>query len=241
MDQKFPLLLLICIVAALGAGCTTHTPSDGASRETGTLPPVAVSSPAVSLPATPGCTRDEECVPSTCCHPTRCTNAANRGACNEMCTMNCAGPLDCGAGSCGCVRGTCSIVPASASGTTATAIRIVPSPRGYSPMMSSTPGIRLNITATGFTAADAIFSWNTTYGEFLSWNSPDYLVRRQTDAVQNHGEDLYWSFTDKPASNATPVTISVTARDPGSGTLLGTSQLILAWVGDYAVTVQDIR
>jgi hypothetical protein len=108
-------------------------------------------------------------------------------------------------------------------------------------MMSSTPGIRLNITTAGFTAAEAIFSWNTTYGEFFSWNSPDYRVLRQTGAVQNHGEDLYWSFTDKPAPDATPVTISVTARDPGSGTVLGTSQLILVWIGDYAVTVRDIR
>ena len=31
--------------------------------------------------------------------------------CTLMCTMVCSGPLDCGAGSCGCVNGRCSVVP----------------------------------------------------------------------------------------------------------------------------------
>ena len=105
--------------------------------------------------------------------------------------------------------------------------------------MSSVPGIGLTPAATGFTAAEAEFSWNATYGEFLSWRAPDYTVTNLKDPVTNHGEELYWSFTDKPASATIPVTITVVAKDPGSGAILGTTRVMLTWDGDYAVIVQD--
>ena len=78
--------------------------------------------------------------------------------------------------------------------------------------MSSTPGTACS-AATGFSAADAVFSWNATQGEFLSWSAPDYTVIPLKDPVTNNGHELYWSFTGKPASSA-PVTITVTAEDP---------------------------
>jgi hypothetical protein len=37
----------------------------------------------------------------------------------------------------------------------------------------------------------------------------------------------------------TPVTITVVAKDPGSGAIRGTSRVTLTWDGDYAVIVQD--
>jgi hypothetical protein len=244
MDMRIPALVLVCIAAVFIAGCTTPQPPVGATLPgPGTLSPTVVSTPVVSPPAVQTCTRDEDCVPAGCCHPTSCTVAADKGVCNELCTMHCAGPLDCGAGSCGCVRGACLVVPARATPPlpeNVTSLHIAASPRRYSPLMSSTPGVGLTSTATGFTAADAVFSWNASYGEFLSWNAPDYKVSPLQNPVTNHGEELYWSFTDKPASTATPVVITVTARDPGSGTILGTSRITLAWDGDYAVTVQDI-
>lgn len=158
--------------------------------------------------------------------------------------MNCAGPLDCGAGSCGCVRGSCRVVPGPANlhpAEIGTALNVTASPSRYSPIMSSTPGIRLTPNASGFVTSDAIFTWNASYGEFLSWNAPDYKVNQLKNPVTNHGEELYWSFIDKPASDTTPVVITISAQDPGSGTVLGTSTVTLAWDGDYAVTVQDIR
>jgi ABC-type Fe3+-hydroxamate transport system substrate-binding protein len=120
-----------------------------------------------------------------------------------------------------------------------TSIHITATPQRYSPTMSSTPGIGLTVTPSGFTAADAVFSWNASYGEFLSWNPPDYKVIPLNDPVTNHGEELYWSFTDKPVSTATPVIITVVAKDPDTGTVIGTSQTDLAWDGDFAVTVQQ--
>jgi hypothetical protein len=114
-------------------------------------------------------------------------------------------------------------------------------PQRYSPIMSSTPGIGLEPLITGFSPQDATFTWKATYGQFLSWNSPDFNVTQRGDSASNHGEKLYWSFTDKPSTTGTPVTITVTATDTGSGRVLGSSAITLAWDGDYAVTVQEIE
>jgi hypothetical protein len=107
--------------------------------------------------------------------------------------------------------------------------------------MSSTPGIGLTPNITGFTQGSARYMWNATYGQFLSWNAPDYTVNPRGATLTNNGEKLYWSFTDRPVSPAIPVSITVTAEDKASGQVLGTSTVTLAWDGNYAVTVQNIE
>jgi len=58
------------------------------------------------------CSKDEDCVPATCCHPQSCTTKEKAPKCEKMiCSMECSGPLDCSAGSCGCVEGKCEITP----------------------------------------------------------------------------------------------------------------------------------
>jgi len=59
------------------------------------------------------CTNDSQCVPAQCCHPTSCINAAYKEVCTELCTLECKGPIDCGAGHCACVDGTCKVIPGS--------------------------------------------------------------------------------------------------------------------------------
>jgi hypothetical protein len=109
-------------------------------------------------------------------------------------------------------------------------------------MMSSTPGIGLTPKVTGFSAADATFEWNATFGRFLTWDAPDYMVHDIGNPVANNGGKVYWTFIDKPASTKDPVTITVTARDIArKGVILGSSVVTLSWDGDYAVYVQDIR
>jgi hypothetical protein len=242
MDPKVIGLLVICIAAISVAGCTTHS----------SVPVGTTTVPASLSPATPAataspvqvaeCMRDADCVPAECCHASSCTALAAKRPCNLLCTASCEGPLDCGAGSCGCVNGKCSVVPAS-SATPApgghTGITIKASPLRYSPIMSSTPGIGLEPVVTGFSIQDASFAWKATYGQFLSWNSPDYTVNQLGDTVSNHGEKLYWSFTDRPPSTDTPVTITVTATDASSGHLLGSSTVTLAWEGNSTVTVSQ--
>jgi hypothetical protein len=156
--------------------------------------------------------------------------------------MVCSGPLDCGAGSCGCVNGKWSVVSrvsARYAPALYTDITVIASPQRYSPVMSSTPGIGLELTAVGFPPENATFAWKATYGHFLSWNSPDFRVIQLGDSATNHGEKLYWSFTDKPSSWATPVIITVTATDTASGYLLGSSTVTLVWVDNYSVIVRE--
>jgi hypothetical protein len=62
------------------------------------------------------CIADSDCVPEQCCHPTSCITRAFKGVCTELCTNVCSGPIDCGAGHCGCINGTCSVAPGPASG-----------------------------------------------------------------------------------------------------------------------------
>jgi hypothetical protein len=57
------------------------------------------------------CIDDSDCVGATCCHPTSCINKAYKGVCNVLCTQVCQGPLDCGAGHCGCVNNRCTVIP----------------------------------------------------------------------------------------------------------------------------------
>jgi len=94
-----------------------------------TLPSLPPSVPLGQLPATTtvttagggadvrSCTTNADCVPEQCCHPTSCVNGAYKGVCNELCTNVCSGPLDCGAGHCGCINGRCSVAPGQASAT----------------------------------------------------------------------------------------------------------------------------
>ena len=140
----------------------------------------------------------------------------------------------------GCSGDVCSFVPSSTAPVNRTSLRIEASPLRYSPMMSSTPGIGLTPDATGFNASAALFTWNASYGQFLSWNAPDYTVNQLGRTASSHGGKLYWSFTG-PASTAEPVVITVSAKDPATGAVLGTSTVTLAWDSDNAVTVKDIQ
>jgi polar amino acid transport system substrate-binding protein len=56
------------------------------------------------------CSVDSDCVPEQCCHPTSCIKQSFKGECTELCTAVCEGPIDCGAGHCGCVNGTCQVL-----------------------------------------------------------------------------------------------------------------------------------
>ena len=58
------------------------------------------------------CVSDEECVAASCWHASECvleSKAPNFSG--SFCSMVCSGPLDCGAGSCGCVDNKCAVVP----------------------------------------------------------------------------------------------------------------------------------
>ena len=139
------------------------------------------------------------------------------------------------------VPSTCSADAGVCTLAITRSVRIEAAPQMYTPLMSSTPGIGLTPNVTGFNPADAEFTWNASYGEFLDWSSSNYTISGLSQPVINHGEKVYWTFMDVPASTRDPVIISVTARDLPSGQILGSSQLTLGWEGNFTVTVQKIE
>jgi len=238
MDKTAILLPVICIMAIFMAGCTASSPSPDGSTTITSRTTVVTTVPVDNQT----CTTDADCVPAQCCHPTSCVNPASITVCNLMCTQNCEGPLDCGAGSCGCTNGGCSVIPAASTPKTPrTSLQLTASPQRYSPLMASTVGVGIEVNASGFDPASALFTWNATYGNFLSWGPVNYTVIERGNPVTNHGEKLYWSFREKPASTLQPVIVTVTATDPATGRVLGNSAVTFGWDGDFAVKVKDIR
>lgn len=139
------------------------------------------------------------------------------------------------------VPSTCSADAGVCTVAMTRSVRIEAKPQMYTPLMSSTPGIGLTPNVSGFNPADAEFTWNASYGEFLDWSSSNYTISGLSQPVINHGEKVYWTFMDVPASTRVPVIISVTARDLPSGQILGSSRLTLGWEGNFTVTVQKIE
>jgi hypothetical protein len=106
------ILLLVIASFIMVSGCTAGNPPVVTVSPTQVpLSPVVTTSP----DSAQSCISADDCVPAQCCHPTSCINKANKGSCNLMCTMSCEGPIDCGAGSCECVNGKCSVVSLTSS------------------------------------------------------------------------------------------------------------------------------
>ena len=241
MDKNTFVIFLLCIAAVFLAGCTQNTTPPIAAVTT-TIPPTTVTTFPVDAQT---CTIDADCVPAQCCHPTSCVKQAAKPSCTDiMCTMSCEGSLDCGAGSCGCTNGRCSVIqarPTTLSVVTKTSVTLTASPQRYSPIMSSTPGIGISVDANGFEAARSQFVWSATHGNFFTWGPVNYTVNEVGNPVTNHGEKLYWSFTQKPVSILEPVVITVTATDSVTGRMMGSSNVVLRWDGDNAVMLKDTK
>ncbi len=105
------LLLIAVCCAVLVTGCLS-TPGPGPNTTPpGTTPPGTTPTGTYTQENLTACTTDSDCVPAQCCHPTSCINKKYKGVCTVLCTQICMGPIDCGAGRCGCVKGHCSVIP----------------------------------------------------------------------------------------------------------------------------------
>ena len=55
--------------------------------------------------------KEVECVATNCCHATECVLESEAPDCGGLfCTAVCTGPLDCGAGHCEYIDGSCEVV-----------------------------------------------------------------------------------------------------------------------------------
>jgi hypothetical protein len=109
-------LLIALSVAGCGQTANTETTDTSAAErvEASAAEPelTAVSSDAIDLSRRRECRSDADCVPASCCHPTRCVPRHLRPNCAAvLCSSECRpGTLDCGQGYCDCQRGRCAAV-----------------------------------------------------------------------------------------------------------------------------------
>jgi hypothetical protein len=106
--------------------------------------------------------------------------------------------------------------------------------------MSSVPGVGIGVSANGFEARRAQFLWTASYGKFLFWGAENYTPTDVGNPVTNHGEKLYWTYTQQPASTSDPVLITVTATDQATGRVMGTADLTLDWEGTNGVILKSL-
>ncbi len=102
-------------------------------------------------------------------------------------------------------------------------VSIRASPERYSPSMSSTVGIGLTPIYTG--PGSVVYSWNTSYGYFISWNAPDWMVNRHNETVDTTNQTIYWAYPpDDMGKEKPPVTVRLIIKTPprvhgGNGTI----------------------
>ena len=57
------------------------------------------------------CQTDSDCVSAGCCHSSSCVPVDQAPDCSDLyCTQVCSGPLDGGAGHCGCINNKCEVI-----------------------------------------------------------------------------------------------------------------------------------
>jgi hypothetical protein len=118
------------------------------------------------------------------------------------------------------------------------------SPEKYSPLMSSTVGIGLTPLYTG--SSWYAFSWNTSYGYFVSWNATDGNVTQYNNSIDTSDPTIYWSYSPEDmGKEKPPVTIRLIVKTPprthgGSGTLAW-KDIHISWEqNDTAVLTTDL-
>ena len=104
-------------------------------------------------------------------------------------------------------------------------------PARYSPVMSSTVGIRLTpVNVSGILPPDAVFTWETPYGSFYHWGPPDFRVVELGPRYAGSSDPVYWSYFSEPTDKERrPVTITLSVRDPVTGAILANATLRIGW------------
>ena len=98
--RKLVFLIFLALFFLL-AGCVKDKPINNKAGE---------ETPGSVILNSVYCNEDSDCVPSECCHPKSCVNVGFKPDCSGIfCSMECApGTMDCGQGSCGCVKNKCT-------------------------------------------------------------------------------------------------------------------------------------
>ncbi|MDD1661246.1 MAG: hypothetical protein LUQ49_02150 [Methanomicrobiales archaeon] len=111
------------------------------------------------------------------------------------------------------------------------AIHLNATPSRYSPVMSSTIGIRLTpVNTSGIIPLGALFTWETTFGSFYHWGPPDFKVVELGALYTGDQEPVYWSyFSEHGEKERKPVTITLTVQEPATGKVIANASLRIGW------------
>ena len=110
-------------------------------------------------------------------------------------------------------------------------IAINATPSRYSPVMSSTIGIRLTpVNTSGIIPSDAWFTWQTDFGSFYHWGPPDFRVIELAPTYTGTAEPVYWSYFAEPIEERSqPVNITLTVREPADEEILARASVRIGW------------
>ncbi len=117
-------------------------------------------------------------------------------------------------------------------------VSIQPDNTRYTLAMSSAPGMGLSPNIIGLTGGGGkyVYVWKTDYGSFLSWNSPDYMVKELGTNVIAPGGKVYWTYRSAPAGSVRPlVHVTLDVIDATTGSVVGHAERVIGWSeGDVA-------
>ena len=109
----------------------------------------------------------------------------------------------------------CSTPSLSQSGSAIPAVPAVnvsiqPDITRYTLAMSSAPGMGLSPNISGLTGGSGkyVYLWKTDYGSFLSWNAPDFTVKRLGSNITLPGGKVYWTYGGTPVGTPVPLCMS---------------------------------
>lgn len=138
--------------------------------------------------------------------------------------------------------GTVTMKAVSTISPAPVAVAIRATPDRYIPLMSSTVGIRLE---PEFNATiPVIYTWNASYGHFISWNATDHSVVIHNGTVRTAEPSIYWSYPPEDMGREKPpVTVQLiieTERVTHGGTrgTIACKEIRIGWEGNDTAVVR---
>ncbi len=129
-----------------------------------------------------------------------------------------------------------SVSACANSGANPTAVvTITTSVEKYALAMSSVPGLPLTVTVLPEAAEKYSFVWQTSEGEFLSWNETpdDFQVKNLGSSCTIDFATVYWSPLSADDTMAAGAEITLEVRDSETGSLIGQTAIVIEGDGLY--------
>ena len=96
----------------------------------------------------------------------------------------------------------------------------------YSPIMSSVPGMPLNVTVKGMDTTKLKCRWQAQNGALLLWSPPDFKVQNKGKTVLTNSQTVYWtpSLTQKKEPYTVEIKLDVLDE---KNNVIGKAEMVL--------------